>query len=137
MTSGVVQTGRQLIVMKGTPTEGFYFYGPFQNEQEANRWSAFHARLGGPYAPTFTCELESVQDEKEVEEAESKLAHGESAPAIVITGNLVDGLYFYGPISDESAAREWARAELHDQYWLESRLWSGHEAACLPDAPSP
>ena len=37
--------------------------------------------------------------------------------SIVITGNPVDGLFFYGPFKTAEDANEWADAEQSDQEW--------------------
>jgi len=43
-------------------------------------------------------------------------------PSIVITGNPVDGLFFYGPFKTAEDANEWADAEQSDKEWWVSHL---------------
>lgn len=38
---------------------------------------------------------------------------------LVITGNPVDGLFFYGPFDDRESAVDWAETEQSDmEYWV-------------------
>jgi len=43
---------------------------------------------------------------------------------IVITGNPVDGLFFYGPFLDANDAGDWAEREHDGQEW-----WTAHLSA--------
>lgn len=98
------------IAMAGNCVEGLVFYGPFSQEQDA--WGFKPETEEGP---VVVGELQTP--------VQYELPASVSELALVITGNVIDGLQFYGPF-DRAAddAGVWCMRHQGDEDWWVTRI---------------
>jgi len=123
-------TSQSLIVAVGSLGDGHKFYGPYESVAGAQSvliQAGDAARVLKLDEPEMVAELKAELDEIEVTE-----------PSIVITGNPVDGLFFYGPFPNSDEASHWAGVEHDGQDWWITELKPALEMAINCEAsPTP
>lgn len=95
------------LAVTGSIVEGLVFYGPFATGVDASCFEP-ETEIGPPLAVELLEPADAVRTTAGI--------------AIVITGNPVEGLFFYGPFNDEACAVEWATRHHDGQDWWVTRL---------------
>jgi len=96
------------IVITGSPCHHFRFFGPFNSHEAATDWAKKYAPAGEPY---WVQPLINAVDHRSHLNAN-----------MIVTGNIVDGLTYYGPFTTEKDAMSWARKNIQDREFLHERL---------------
>lgn len=96
------------IVIIGSPCHHFRFFGPFVAYEDATEW-------GQAFTPPT--EIFWVQPlTNRLDTSGAMLSH------VIVAGNMIDGLTYYGPFKMESEAMQWARKNILDIEFLHERL---------------